>query len=130
MEKTMKIDCYKCEHCSYPRKGCKFNFRKAADKAGQAIDDIADVYYCQDFYSILNNKDTTNNYIHDEFNTFVKPEKPFLVFYTVDDVEFYVWLKNEGEVKQFVDERVKMYSDRFVIIDGIEIGSLRTLYLE
>lgn len=43
------IDCSKCEHCYYPNEICLYEFRWAAGAAGQEVDDINDVYFCQDF---------------------------------------------------------------------------------
>jgi hypothetical protein len=46
-----RIDCHKCEHYS-KNKECSYSFRWASGAAGQAVDDIRDVYWCQDFSEI------------------------------------------------------------------------------
>ena len=46
-----RIDCSKCEHCT-KYKECAYDFRFASGAAGQAVDNIRHVYWCQDFSEI------------------------------------------------------------------------------
>ena len=49
----MRVDCSKCEHCHYPSETCFYDFDKASGAAGQAVDNIHDVYRCRDFSNPL-----------------------------------------------------------------------------
>ena len=46
-----KVECYKCknENDGYPRSGCNYNFRMAANAGGRAVDRKEDVWFCQDY---------------------------------------------------------------------------------
>ena len=44
----MRIDCEKCEN-KMGRSDCRYGFRMASGAAGQTVDDIRDVYWCQDY---------------------------------------------------------------------------------
>ena len=48
-----KINCLKCEHYDkYRNKDCPYSFRRASGGAGQAVDNIRDVYRCLDYSEI------------------------------------------------------------------------------
>ena len=46
-----KINCLECEHYD-KRRECKYQFRWASGGAGQAVDNIRDVYRCLDYSEI------------------------------------------------------------------------------
>jgi hypothetical protein len=45
-----QVDCSKCEH--YRSQDCDLGFRWASGAAGQAVDDIHDVWRCRDYSSV------------------------------------------------------------------------------
>ena len=48
-----KVNCLKCEHYDkYRNKDCPYGFRWASGGAGQAVDNIHDVYRCLDYSEI------------------------------------------------------------------------------
>ena len=49
----MRVDCSKCEHCYYPNRKCLYEFERASGAAGQAVDDIDDVYFCRDYSNVV-----------------------------------------------------------------------------
>lgn len=59
-----------------------------------------------------------------KYNTFLRPERPFLLIYTDDDVVSYAWLETESELQDVIAE-VKSYGCE--ICDAIEIGSSREI---
>lgn len=59
-----------------------------------------------------------------EYNTFLKPERPFLLIYTDNDEVSYAWLESEEELRQVIEE-VTSYGCK--IQDAIEIGSIREI---
>ncbi len=60
-------------------------------------------------------------------NIFTKPERPFLLIYTDNDVVSYAWLETEDELKDVIEE-VKSYGCE--IQDAIEIGSCREIEVD
>ena len=44
----MRANCGNCKH-SMNSRNCRYDFRMASGAAGQAVDDIQDVYWCQDY---------------------------------------------------------------------------------
>ena len=47
-----RVNCLECEHRDTGfNRSCSHNFRFASGAAGQAVDDIHDVYFCRDFSS-------------------------------------------------------------------------------
>ncbi len=49
----MKVDCTKCEH--YCHGVCFYEFERAANANGAAVDNCDDVYFCRDFSDVLEN---------------------------------------------------------------------------
>ena len=66
-----------------------------------------------------------------EFNTFTKPEKPFLLLYETNDKRGvsgnWQWLQTEEEAQELVDELRKEFGDKLDIVDCIEIHSNRAV---
>lgn len=61
-----------------------------------------------------------------EYNMFLRPERPFLLIYTDGDSVSYAWLETESDLQELV-AKVKSYG--CAIQDAIEIGSLREIDL-
>ena len=51
-----KINCLECEHYD-KRRECIYDFRRASGVAGQAADNIHDVYRCLDYYEIKDDEE-------------------------------------------------------------------------
>lgn len=62
---------------------------------------------------------------HNEYNMFLRPEKPFLLIYTnADNSVSFAWLESEEDLREVIEE-VKSYGCE--IQDAIEIGSYREI---
>lgn len=53
----MRVDCSRCEHCYFPNETCFYEFERASGAAGQAVDNIYDVYFCRDFSDVTEKDD-------------------------------------------------------------------------
>lgn len=62
---------------------------------------------------------------HNEYNMFLRPERPFFLIYTdTDDSVSYSWLESEEDLLEVIKE-VTSYGCK--IVDAIEIGSCREI---
>lgn len=62
---------------------------------------------------------------HNEYNMFLRPERPFLLIYTdTDDSVSFAWLESEEDLRDVIKE-VTSYGCK--ITDAIEIGSCREI---
>lgn len=62
---------------------------------------------------------------HNEYNMFLRPERPFLLIYTdTDGSVSFAWLESEEDLREVIEE-VKSYGCE--IQDAIEIGSCREI---
>ena len=67
---------------------------------------------------------------HNEFNTFLKPDFPFLLHYSImrEYEEFgWKWFKSENELISVINEMRKTSGDKFHIEDVMEVGSVREI---
>ena len=64
---------------------------------------------------------------YNKYNMFLKPERPYLLIYTDNDVVSYSWLETEEDMKELIKE-VKSYGCE--IADAIEIGSCREINIQ
>ncbi len=69
---------------------------------------------------------------HNEYNTFLKPELPFLLHYMIEGENRYDynWFKSEDEMINVINEMCSLYGENFYIEDIIEIGSVREVKVE
>ena len=61
---------------------------------------------------------------YDNYDMFLKPERPFLLIYTDNDTVSYAWLETEEELKEVIAEVISYGCE---IQDAIEIGSCREI---